>query len=115
MVADFQDKPFFEDLLKHLAAVVKSRFVRPHSRQSRNLAKICAVFQGLVSSPFHRLVDVATKHRLNDTKVENRWSCESLYRALSEKGNPSVQTLAAVLGALGARLGVARIERLAAT
>ena len=40
---------------------------------------------------------------------------ESLYRALSEKGNPSVQTLAAVLGALGARLGVARIERPAAT
>ena len=33
---------------------------------------------------------------------------ESLYRALSSKGNPSVQTLAAVLGALGARLSVAR-------
>lgn len=36
---------------------------------------------------------------------------ESLYRALSAKGNPSVQTLAAVLGALGARLGVAGIKR----
>ncbi len=36
---------------------------------------------------------------------------ESLYRALSEKGNPSVQTLAAILGALGARLGVGRVER----
>jgi len=36
---------------------------------------------------------------------------ESLYRALSEKGNPSVQTLAAVLGALGARLAVARTKR----
>jgi probable addiction module antidote protein len=35
---------------------------------------------------------------------------ESLYRALSKKGNPSVQTLAAVLGALGARLGVARLK-----
>ena len=33
---------------------------------------------------------------------------ESLYRALSNNGNPSVQTLAAVLGALGARLSVAR-------
>ena len=33
---------------------------------------------------------------------------ESLYRALSNRGNPSVQTLAAVLGALGARLSVAR-------
>jgi probable addiction module antidote protein len=39
---------------------------------------------------------------------------ESLYRALSEKGNPSVQTLAAVLEALGARLGVAGIRRPAA-
>jgi probable addiction module antidote protein len=36
---------------------------------------------------------------------------ESLYRALSKKGNPSVQTLTAVLGALGARLGVTKIER----
>lgn len=36
---------------------------------------------------------------------------ESLYRALSEKGNPGVQTLAAILGALGAQLGVGRIER----
>lgn len=34
---------------------------------------------------------------------------ESLYRALSDKGNPSVQTLAAVLGSLGARLGIERI------
>lgn len=36
---------------------------------------------------------------------------ESLYRALSERGNPSVQTLAAVLEALGARLGIAKIKR----
>jgi probable addiction module antidote protein len=36
---------------------------------------------------------------------------ESLYRALSQKGNPGVQTLAAILGALGARLAVGRIER----
>jgi probable addiction module antidote protein len=36
---------------------------------------------------------------------------ESLYRALSPKGNPTVQTVAAVLGALGARLGVAKRKR----
>ena len=35
---------------------------------------------------------------------------ESLYRVLSEKGNPSMQTLAGILGALGARLGVERIK-----
>src|ERR1035437_2978092 len=34
---------------------------------------------------------------------------ESLYRAHSSKGNPSVQSLTAVLGALGARLSVARL------
>lgn len=48
------------------------------------------------------IADIAARSGLNR---------ESLYRALSEKGNPSVQTLAAVLGALGARLGVARLER----
>src|SRR5579863_7335198 len=36
---------------------------------------------------------------------------ESMYRALSANGNPSVHTLTAVLEALGARLGVARIKR----
>lgn len=39
---------------------------------------------------------------------------ESLYRALSEKGNPSVQTLSAVLESLGARLQIARIRKPAA-
>ena len=36
---------------------------------------------------------------------------ESMYRALSANGNPSVHTLAAVLEAVGVRLGVARIKR----
>jgi probable addiction module antidote protein len=36
---------------------------------------------------------------------------ESLYKALSERGNPSVQTLGAILAALGARLSVARVKR----
>ena len=36
---------------------------------------------------------------------------ESLYRALSEGGNPSVQTIASVLEALGARLRVIRSAR----
>jgi hypothetical protein len=70
MVADFQHEPLFENLLEHLAAIVKRGFVRPHSGQPRNLAKTGAVFEGLVPSPLHRLADVATKHRLNDTNVE---------------------------------------------
>jgi probable addiction module antidote protein len=35
---------------------------------------------------------------------------ESLYRTLSTKGNPRVQTLAAILGALGVRLSVEKVE-----
>jgi probable addiction module antidote protein len=48
------------------------------------------------------VASVATRSGLNR---------ESLYRALSEKGNPSVQTLASILEALGARLGVASSKR----
>lgn len=36
---------------------------------------------------------------------------ESLYRALSPKGNPTVKTLLAVLGAAGLQLGVSRSAR----
>ena len=34
--------------------------------------------------------------------------CESLYRALSPKGNPTIKTLLAVLGAAGLQLAVTR-------
>lgn len=37
---------------------------------------------------------------------------ESMYRALSAQGNPSVQTLAAILSAMGARLSVDRIKKI---
>jgi len=41
----------------------------------------------------------------------SRLNRESLYRALSEKGNPSIQTLSAVLDAVGARLSVSKVAR----
>ena len=44
---------------------------------------------------------VAKKARLNSTQ---------LYRTLSEKGNPALSTLAAVLKAMGFRLAVKRIR-----
>ena len=68
MVADLQYKPLFQNLLEHRAAIVKRRFVRPYPGQPRNLAKTGAVFEGLELRPFHRLVDVAGQHRLNDTR-----------------------------------------------
>ena len=36
---------------------------------------------------------------------------ESLYRALSPRGNPTIKTLLAVLAASGLKLGVTRAER----
>lgn len=39
-------------------------------------------------------------------------SRESLYRTLSEKGNPRLDTLAAILGAFGLRLAVTRAPKL---
>ena len=68
MVADLQHKPLLENLLEDRTALVKRGFVRPHSRQPGNLAKTGAVFEGLELRPFHRLVDVAGQHRLNDTR-----------------------------------------------
>ena len=41
---------------------------------------------------------------------ESGLSRESLYRALSTKGNPTLKTLLAVLNALGLRLGVERVQ-----
>ncbi len=38
---------------------------------------------------------------------------ESLYRALSANGNPTIKTLLAVLGAAGLRLAVARLQHAA--
>jgi probable addiction module antidote protein len=40
---------------------------------------------------------------------------ESLYKALSEQGNPEFKTLQAVLGALGLRFSIARAEPSTAT
>ena len=68
LVADLQHEPLFENLLEHRAAVVRSGFVRPHSGQPRDLAKTGAVLDGLVLSPLHRLPDITSKHRLNDTR-----------------------------------------------
>jgi probable addiction module antidote protein len=53
------------------------------------------------------LKDVADAHggvrALSEATQLNR---ENLYRALSKSGNPSFQTLSAILGALGLRLSV---------
>ena len=51
---------------------------------------------------------------LGAVAVEAGISRESLYRALSAKGNPTLKTILAVLKAVGMRLSVEPDERLAA-
>jgi hypothetical protein len=60
-----------------LATIVSRGFVRPYARQSRNLAKAGAVFERLVSSPFHGLLNVAGGHRFNRSRLESGLAPES--------------------------------------
>lgn len=50
------------------------------------------------------LRNVAQAHQMSKVAQEAGIPRESLYRALSEEGNPTFGTLSAVLGALGLRL-----------
>ncbi|TPJ65212.1 addiction module antidote protein [Mesorhizobium sp. B2-7-1] len=53
------------------------------------------------------LGDVARSRGMTEIAKKTGMSRESLYKALSEKGNPSLSTVAAVLDAMGLRLSVA--------
>lgn len=86
VVADLQDKPLFEHFLEHLAARVNSRFVRPDSRQSRNVTETGAVLDSLVSSSLHRFADVTSQHRFNHTKA-GRTGTEPPIRSTWWKGS----------------------------
>ncbi|MCB4800610.1 addiction module antidote protein [Methylobacterium brachiatum] len=50
--------------------------------------------------------DVARAHGMAQIAAETGRSRESLYRALSDKGNPQLDTLIGVLKAIGLRLSV---------
>ena len=50
--------------------------------------------------------DVARARGMTQIAVETGRSRESLYRALSDKGNPQLDTLVSVLKAIGLRLSV---------
>ena len=55
--------------------------------------------------------DVARAHGMAHIAAETGRSRESLYRALSEKGNPQLDTLVSVLKAIGLRLSVQPISQ----
>lgn len=56
------------------------------------------------------LGDVARSHGMTEIARKTGMSRESLYKALSEKGNPSLATVATVLEAMGLRLSIAARE-----
>ena len=53
------------------------------------------------------LGDVARARGMTELAAKTGLSRESLYRALSDEGNPRLDTLLKVLGALGVKLSVA--------
>lgn len=57
------------------------------------------------------LGDVARSKGMTEIAKKTGMSRESLYKALSEKGNPSLATVAAVLDAMGLRLSVTPREQ----
>lgn len=54
------------------------------------------------------LRDVVEAHRMSRVARKSKLSRETLYRTLSEKGNPTLRTLSSVLDAIGLRLSVTR-------
>lgn len=62
----------------------------------------------------HTLGTIARTRGMTGLAREAGVSRESLYRALSENGDPQLSTLTAVLAALGLKLTVQTVERSAA-
>jgi probable addiction module antidote protein len=56
------------------------------------------------------LGDVARAKGMSELAAKAGLSRESLYRALSEDGNPRLDTLMKVLGALGVKLSLAPVD-----
>ena len=52
------------------------------------------------------LRNVAQAHGMSRVSAKSRLNRESLYKMLSKRGNPSLQSLGALLGSLGFRLSV---------
>lgn len=59
---------------------------------------------------YKALGDVARSRGMTEIAKKTGMSRESLYKALSEKGNPSLATVATVLDAMGLRLSIAARE-----
>jgi len=57
------------------------------------------------------LRNVAQAHGFSDVAAKSSLNRESLYKMLSKKGNPSLQSLGALLESLGFRLAITSVDR----
>lgn len=69
-----------------------------------------AMEEGDLPFLYKALGDVARSHGMTEIARKTGMSRESLYKALSEKGNPSLTTVATVLEAMGLRLSISARE-----
>lgn len=69
-----------------------------------------AMEEGDLPFLYKALGDVARSRGMTEIARKTGMSRESLYKALSEKGNPSLATVATVLQAMGLRLSIAARE-----
>lgn len=61
------------------------------------------------------LATVARSHGVSDLARRSGVSRPGIYKALGQDGNPSFETIQAILGAMGLRLKVVPVEQEAAT
>jgi probable addiction module antidote protein len=69
-----------------------------------------AVLEDYPAGFLKALRNVAKAHQMSRLAVETGIKRESLYRALSDEGNPTLETLTAVLSALGLKISIATAE-----
>lgn len=95
-----------------MAITTRKWDVADHLRTEEDiLAYLDAVMEeGDLPFLYKALGDVARSHGMTEIARKTGMSRESLYKALREKGNPSLATVANVLNALGLRLSITQRE-----
>lgn len=96
-----------------MAVTTKKWDVAEHLKTEEDiLAYLDAVMEeGDVAFLCKALGDVARSHGMTEIARKTGMSRESLYKALSDKGNPSLATVATVLETMGLRLSIAAREK----
>ncbi len=87
--------------------------------QLRNEADIAAYLEAILEDGDARVITIGLRHAAEASggmaalAAKAGLSRETLYRTLSERGNPRLDTLSAILAAFGLRLSVSQAKRAA--